>query len=167
VDTSDFPVEFVSWQDAVDFCAKLSALPAEKKAGRVYRLPSEAEWEYACRAGTKTPWNHGNELDSKAANVHPGLGRAQKVGTYRPNKWGLYDVHGNVCEWCSDWHDDGYYKNGPKKDPAGPAKGSDRVMRGGCLIYGAADCRSARRDHGRPNAQVGTVGFRAACDVKR
>jgi formylglycine-generating enzyme required for sulfatase activity len=168
VDTSDFPVEFVSWQDAVDFCKKLSDLPAEKKAGRVYRLPTEAEWEYACRAGSKTPYNLGDELDSKKANVNPGLARTCKVGSYKPNKWGLYDMHGNVCEWCSDWYAGGYYKNSPKKDPPGPANGGlDRVMRGGCLVYGATDCRSARRDNGRPNSQVGTVGFRAACDLKR
>ncbi len=114
MDTSRFPVENVSWDDAVAFCKKLSELPEEKKAGRVYRLPTEAEWEYACRAGTKTPFHYGDSLSSKQANFcghfpyggadkGPWLKRTAKVDTYAANAFGLYDMHGNVWEWCQDW----------------------------------------------------------------
>src|SRR5204863_6448340 len=105
LDTADFPVENISWQNAKDFCAKLSALPAEKSAGRVYRLPTEAEWEYACRAGTTTPFAFGKALSSDQANFNgtlpyggaakgPHLNRPAKVGSYKPNAFGLYDMHG-------------------------------------------------------------------------
>ena len=142
MDTGQFPVEKVSWDDAVAFCKKLSELPEEKKAGRVYRLPTEAEWEYACRAGTKTAFHYGDSLSSKQANFNgnfpyggadkgPYLGRTAKVGSYAANAFGLYDMHGNVWEWCQDWYDENYYKNSPKEDPPGPAQGLHRVVRGG------------------------------------
>src|SRR5260370_5852834 len=112
----DHPMEHVSWNQAVEFCKRLSALPAEKKAGRLYRLPTEAEWEYACRAGTKTVFHVGNSLASKQANfngLYPfgveakgrNLQKTVKVGSFPPNAWGLYDMHGNVSESCSDWYD--------------------------------------------------------------
>jgi len=111
MDTSRFPVEAVSWENAVEFCQKLSELPEEKRFGCVYRLPTEAEWEYACRAGTRTPFHFGTSLSSTQANFDgnypygsaskgPNLSRTATVGSYRPNAWGLYDMHGNVLEWC-------------------------------------------------------------------
>ncbi|HEV3082696.1 MAG TPA: formylglycine-generating enzyme family protein, partial [Gemmataceae bacterium] len=150
----DHPVENLRWYDAVDYCQKLTALPEEKKAGRTYRLPTEAEWEYACRAGTTTPFHFGKSLSSKEANFNGNfpyggaakgdyLRRTAKVGSYAPNAWGLYDMYGNVAEWCSDWYDPGYYRDSPKADPKGPAKGvvatdynNDfyRVVRGGCWL---------------------------------
>ena len=134
MDTGQFPVEMVSWDDAVAFCKKLSELPEEKKAGRVYRLPTEAEWEYACRAGTKTAFHYGNSLSSKQANFDgnrpyggadkgPYLERTTKVGSNAANAFGLYDMHGNVWECCQDWYDEDYYKNSPREDTPGPAQG--------------------------------------------
>src|SRR5262249_8362799 len=130
----NFPMEQVRWPQAAEFCRRLSAMPAEKDAGRVYRLPTEAEWEYAARAGTKTVFHVGNALSSKAANFNgtfpfgdavkgPFLKKTAKVGAYAANAWGLHDMHGNVAEWCSDFYDPDYYKNSPKKDPQGPEKG--------------------------------------------
>jgi formylglycine-generating enzyme required for sulfatase activity len=128
MDTKRFPVENVSWDDAQAFCRKLSELPAEKKAGRSYRLPTEAEWEHACRAGTTTAFHYGASLTSTQANMYglspyggakagPNLQRTEKVGSYRPNAFGLYDMHGNVLEWCQDWFDTTYYRTGPRVDP--------------------------------------------------
>jgi len=116
LDTDQFPVENVSWDDAVEFCRKLSALAAEQTAGRVYRLPTEAEWEYACRAGTTTPFHVGDKLNGQQANYDgqhpfatngggPFLGRPTEVGSYAPNPFGLRDMHGNVAEWCWNWHE--------------------------------------------------------------
>lgn len=138
--TRRFPVEQVSWTEAVEFCRKLSELPDEKKAGRTHRLPTEAEWEYACRAGTKTVFHYGDSLSSSQANFNgaypygsgtngPFLKRTTTVGSYPPNAFGLYDMHGNVMEWCADWYGD--YTKETQKDPQGPQKGQDRVLRGG------------------------------------
>ena len=116
IDTKQFPVEDVSWDDAVAFCKALSELAEEKKAGRVYRLPTEAEWEYACRAGTKTRYSFGDVLSVKDANCGGAfttndkplggapLERPAPVGSYKPNEWGFFDMHGNVWEWCADWY---------------------------------------------------------------
>ncbi len=171
MDTSRFPVENVSWDDAVAFCKKLSELPEEKKAGRVYRLPTEAEWEYACRAGTKTPFHFGNSLSSKQANFDgdlpygegdqgPNLERTAKVGSYAPNAFGLYDMHGNVWQWCQDWYDENYYKNSPREDPPGPAQALNRVVRGGGWGDEGEDCRSAFRDWNEPRDRGSDLGFR-------
>src|SRR5262249_13994061 len=133
METADFPVENVTWKEAVAFCTKLSARAEERKAGRVYRLPTEAEWEYACRAGTKTPFSFGRSLSSRQANFDgtkpygaargKSLGRPAPVGSYRPNAWGLFDMHGNVFQWCADWYAKDYYENSPRRDPKGPAGG--------------------------------------------
>jgi formylglycine-generating enzyme required for sulfatase activity len=141
----DSPVE-QTWKDAVEFCRKLSAMPEERKAGRVYRLPTEAEWECACRAGTKTAYSFGDDEsllgdfawfhDNSRRQTHP-------VGQKKPNPWGLYDMHGNVREWCSDWHEN--YAGGGATDPRGPPSGSHRVFRGGSWDYTAEICRSAYR----------------------
>jgi formylglycine-generating enzyme required for sulfatase activity len=176
--TADFPVEAVCWKDAVAFCAKLSATGAERKAGRVYRLPTEAEWEYACRAGTTTPFHFGKSASSTQANFDgnkpygdgkkgPSLNRTSKVGSYKPNAWGLYDMHGNVWQFCSDWHDANYYRASPKKDPKGPATGSNVVVRGAGYLYEADWCRSAFRLGVGPTAKWDHVGFRVACDIGR
>jgi len=186
--SSNHPVDRVSWEDAVEFCKKLSELPEEKGAGRVYRLPTEAEWEYACRAGSKTAYSFGDnsrdlgnyawfgnnsgskELDSAAilkdtpqrymdilvsarCATHP-------VDEKKANAWGLYDMHGNVWEWCSDWY--GAYPNGAVSDPVGPRKGSLRVLRGGCWIVEAALCQSAGRRCNFPSGSGSYYGFRVA-----
>jgi hypothetical protein len=141
------PVEQVSWDDAVAYCARLSSLPAEVAAGRVYRLPTEAEWEYACRAGTTTEYSFGdNEQDlGKYAWFETNSGgTTHAVGKKRPNGWGLYDMHGNVFEWCSD------------------ADGSYRVYRGGSWILSARYCRSAYRNGNVPSHRLNYLGFRLA-----
>ncbi|MFM7929558.1 MAG: formylglycine-generating enzyme family protein, partial [Pirellula sp.] len=106
-ENADLPVDNVSWDDAVAFCKKLSDLPEEKKAGRVYRLPTEAQWEYACRAGSKTAYSFEDEeglLPEYGWFKRNSSGRTHTVGLLEPNAWDLYDMHGNVWEWCSDWY---------------------------------------------------------------
>jgi len=162
-ESSNHPVEQVSWEDAVEFCKKLSDLPEEKKAGRVYRLPTEAEWEYACRAGSKTSYSFGSNskslgdyawfVDNSGEHTHP-------VGEKKANAWGLYDMHGNAWEWCSDWH--GAYPKGAVSDPSGPNGGKSRVIRGGGWDLGAAVCRSAFRLRYTPSFRNIYLGFRVA-----
>ena len=155
------PVEQVSWDDAVEFCRKLSAMPAEKKAGYVYRLPTEAEWEYACRAGTTTRYSFGDS-DSELGDYawyDKNSGRTtHPVGQKKPNAWGLYDMHGNVWEWCQDWHGD--YPSGSVTDPTGAAVGSLRVYRGGGWVDFARRCRSAVRGRFTPGVRFSDLGFR-------
>ena len=166
----ELPVEQISWEKAIEFCNRLSEMPEEKKAGRKYRLPTEAEWEYACRAGTTTPFNFGSQLNGMQANCDgtkpygtetkgPHLKNTSPVGTYPANAWGLYDMHGNVIEWCSDLY--GEYPSGSVTDPSGPATGSDRVIRGGGWYFGAVDCRSALRIINDPSNRI-NLGFRVA-----
>ncbi len=159
----DDPVVYVTWHDAVAFCEWLS-----KKEGKTYRLPTEAEWEYACRAGTTTPFNTGDKLTANDAN----FGRAKddkilkaaiKVGSYPPNAWGLYDMHGNVAEWCHDWY--GPYESGAQTDPVGRSSGYARILRGwSCLTpsFQAATklCRSANRSGQLPEDSNIYTGFR-------
>ncbi len=153
------PVENVTWQEARDFCTRLSERPEEKAAGRRYRLPTEAEWEYACRAGTTTPFSCGDQLTGERANCNGGEdGGPVPVGSYPPNAWGLYDMHGNVAEWCADGH--GPYPEGPLRDPTGPETGLSRVVRGGSWADPPSECRSAARGLERPAARSGRVGFR-------
>jgi len=163
------PADQVSWDDAVEFCNKLSA-----KTGQTVRLPTEAEWEYACRAGTTTPFNTGETISTDQANYNGnftyGSGRVGvnrnktvPVGSFPPNGFGLYDMHGNVWEWCQDWYDAGYYKNSPTDDPSGPEKGEKRVMRGGSQWAWPGDCRSARRSRFDPTLQCYPDGFRVVC----
>jgi formylglycine-generating enzyme required for sulfatase activity len=175
MDTGDFPVENVSYEDAVAFCKKLSDLPAEKKANRTYRLPSEAQWEQACRGGAPSsqPFPFGGSLSSRHANFNGHdpfggagknvwLGRTCKVGNYKPNKFGLFDMQGNVWEWCADWYAEDYYGKSPPRDPLGPAQGVDRVIRGGSWISPGRNCRSANRFRVRPELRNHDVGFRVA-----
>jgi formylglycine-generating enzyme required for sulfatase activity len=159
----DCPVEQVSWEEAVSFCEKLSSLSAERAAGRVYRLPTEAEWEYTCRAGTTTSYSFGNDElllgDFAWFDGNAGSG-THAVGQKRPNAWGLYDMHGNVWEWCSDWFGD--YPGNAVSDPQGVASGSRRVRRGGGWHSSAEICRSADRHRSGPSNPGNDVGFRLA-----
>ena len=160
-----YPVDQVSWESAVEFCKKLSDFPEENKAGRVYRLPTEAEWEYACRAGSKTAWSVGAspKLLSDCAWTH-GIGQqTHPVGKKKPNAWGLYDMHGNVLEWCSDWY--GLYEKGAVNDPSGPTGGYARVNRGGAWLGREDGCRSAARHKYYPFRGHANLGFRVALTV--
>jgi formylglycine-generating enzyme required for sulfatase activity len=170
----DHPVENVSWQDAQDFCPKLSALEKERAAKRVYRLPTEAEWEYSCRGGARenTPFHFGKSLSSIQANFDgnypygdapkgPYLQKTSPGGSYQPNGFGLFDMHGNVREWCADWY--GPYDKQDKKDPQGPKTGDRRVLRGGSWYYYGRDCRAAYRDWLDPADRYGLIGFRVVC----
>ena len=147
-DGFDFPATYVSWDDAVLFCQTLTDL--EREAGRLmatqsYRLPTEAEWEYACRAGATTAYSFGDDpnlLDDYGWDDSNSDGRLHAVAEKKPNPWCLYDMHGNVWEWCGDWYDDTLAAG---DDPVGPAAGSDRVLRGGCWDADASSCRSAYR----------------------
>ncbi len=172
--TDEHPVVNVSWNDAVAFCEWLS-----HKEGNTYRLPTEAQWEYACRSGTTTPYHHGdddkelvqmgNVADSTAKEWSPaweaidardGFVFTAPVGRFRPNAFGLHDMIGNVCEWCDDWYAEGYYAASPEDDPGGPAQGSIRVNRGSSWFGLARFCRSADRDGSSPHARVYVLGFR-------
>jgi len=168
------PVERVNWYDAVEFCIKLSELAGLQPAYRIsggdvvwntkscgYRLPTEAEWEYACRAGTTTAYHTGSgESDLALAGWYSGNAgsEAHPVGNKTPNAWGLYDMHGNVWEWCWDWY--GKYGKGPHRDPQGAADGSDRVIRGGSWDDDAGYCRAAFRDWSDPSGAFLDLGFR-------
>jgi formylglycine-generating enzyme required for sulfatase activity len=179
LDTRNFPVEMVSWLDAGDFCVRLSALPREMAAKRIYRLPTEAEWEHACRAGApeNAPFGLGRALTSFQANFNgnspygsstrgPSLNRTAVVGSYKKaNLWGLYDMHGNVQEWVLDFYDKDYYRRSPKVDPEGPDNGASRVVRGGNYRSGASACRSAYRVGNTPTGRSDYIGFRVVCEI--
>jgi len=157
----DHPKEHVTWLEAVAFCRKLSELPEERDAGRVYRLPTEAEWEYACRAGSNARFSFG-DAESRLGQYgwfdkNSGM-RTHPVGEKQPNAWGLYDMHGNVLEWCSDLYGD--YQNGQVTNPRGPSTGSFRVARGGSYGSPAVECRSANR-----RGVIGCIGFRLALSL--
>jgi formylglycine-generating enzyme required for sulfatase activity len=162
-DTIRHPVDTVSWNDAAEFVWRLSELPEERSARRTYRLPTEAEWEYACRAGTTTRWWCGDDeavlqecawYDNIAGRVtHP-------VGEKRASPWGLYDMHGQVWQWCMDWHDEKYYGQSPGAEPTGPQRGSNRVLRGGDWANDALYCRSAFRHYGEPGSHGHSQGLR-------
>jgi formylglycine-generating enzyme required for sulfatase activity len=152
------PVETVSWHDAVEFCRKLPA-----KEGETYRLPTEAEWEYACRAGSTTRYSFGDDEESLgeyAWYIGNSEGKTHPVGEKKQNAWGLHDMHGNVWEWCQDWYDDAYYKTSPTDDPSGQEKFSLRVLRGGSWDHDAGLCRAARRIALRPLGRGSIMGFR-------
>ena len=165
----EFPATYVSWEDATEFCKKLTDL--ERKAGKLkvneeYRLPTEAEWEYACRGGTTTAFSFGDDESKlgdyawfKGNTVDAGEGYAHSVGMKKPNPWGLHDMHGNVWEWCSDW-EDSTLQGGT--DPVGPNGGSYRVGRGGSWGGIPGGCRSADRDLAGPSNRGSNLGFRVA-----
>jgi formylglycine-generating enzyme required for sulfatase activity len=149
------PVENVSWYEGGEFCRKASEL-----TGRKLRLPTEAEWEYACRAGTTTAYNTGDTLPGDQANF--AANESKDVGSSSPNSWGLYDMHGNVWEWCSDWY--GGYPTSSVTDPQGPENGSFRVVRGGGWNNSATYCRSATRGKNIPGDRNNGDGFRLVMD---
>jgi sulfatase modifying factor 1 len=175
--TDHHPVVNVSWNDAVAFCEWLS-----RKEGKTCRLPTEAEWEYACRAGTTTRYHHGddpeglaqvgNVADATAKETFPdwkstiaardGYAFTAPVGKFKPNAFGLYDVHGNVWEWCVDWYAADYYKASPLEDPKGPDSGTSRVLRGGSWGNWPDGARSAFRYRDDPADRFGSYGFRLA-----
>jgi formylglycine-generating enzyme required for sulfatase activity len=162
-DNPNLPVDRVTWNDAVEFCRRLSELPQERAAGRTYRLPTEAEWEYACRAGTITRYSFGDDpklLRQFASWFHNSALRTQPVGTRWANPWGLFDVHGNAWEWCADWYAADYYRQSPTDNPGGPAAGVARVLRGGSCKVGADGCRCAFRFANEPDKQFDDFGFR-------
>ena len=174
------PVEQVSWDDATNYCARLTQ--QERAAGRLlagwaYRLPTESEWEYACRAGTTTAFHYGsallngmanfdtsNEYDAEVGSITTNttgigyLGRTTAVGSYQPNAWGLYDMHGNLWEWCLDWY--GAYPPGSVSDPPGGTSGPGRVDRGGGWGTYGTFCRSAQRSYDPPSDGQPYAGFR-------
>ncbi|MEN3333039.1 MAG: hypothetical protein V7641_2404 [Blastocatellia bacterium] len=150
---SNRPVEQVSWHDVQEFIEKLNAL----NDGYVYRLPTEAEWEYACRAGSNGDYS--GKLDAMAWCDNNSDQMSHPVGAKQPNAWGLYDMHGNVFEWCQDWYDNNYAES-PSLDPQGPASGSFRVKRGGSWAFPAAFSRSAARDLYSPGYRFNFLGFR-------
>jgi formylglycine-generating enzyme required for sulfatase activity len=160
------PVETVSWSDAVDFCSALTErehAAARIRVNCVYRLPTEAEWEYACRAWTSTRFSYGDDpvyagLTDYAWYEDNSGGETHPVGQKLPNPWGLYDMHGNVWEWCQDWFDN--YSGGILLDPQGPASGSTRVARGGDWGVSARSCRLANIFSPDPNDRQNYLGFR-------
>jgi formylglycine-generating enzyme required for sulfatase activity len=153
------PVVCVSWSDAAAYCEWLA-----HKEGMTYRLPTEAEWEYACRAGSTTDSFFGSQesLDQYAWFDGNSQGHTHPVGEKNPNAWGLYDMYGNVWEWCGDWQADGYYNSSPVADPRGPTSGSSRVRRGGGWNFPDTFCRSAFRNGLVPGSRVSFLGFRVA-----
>lgn len=177
--TDQHPVVGVSWTDAQKFCEWLSELE-----GQTYRLPTEAEWEYACRAGTKTAFASGESFSPSFGNVGDVSLRAAfskasgnanwsdqfpftaPVGSFQPNRFGLFDMHGNVGEWCQDWFDAEFYASSPEIDPSGPPKPTQwRVVRGGSWYNSPAHCRSAGRHDGLPTAPSTTNGFRVVMEA--
>ena len=159
------PVESVNYQEATEFCQKLTSLPEEQDLGRAYRLPTEAEWEYSCRAGEQSINRIADESSSLADfawhSVNSG-GRTHPVGQKQPNRWGLYDMLGNVDEWCSDYFGD--YPRVPVIDPTGPESSSHRVLRGGCWFDVAKHCRVGSRFRASARATYKRrSGFRVVC----
>jgi sulfatase modifying factor 1 len=163
------PVEKVSWDEAIKFCEKLTQ--TEKEAGRLpegwtYTLPTEARWEYACRAGTTTAYSFGDEITPKQANYYEGkIGKTTEVGTYPANAWGFHDMHGNVWEWCLDWYGD--YPNGSASDPVGQSDGSARVYRGGSWVDYGWIMRSANRNRSTPDYRSNNLGFRLSLQTEK
>ena len=175
--TDEHPVVNVSWNDAVAFCKWLS-----RKEGKTYRLPTEAEWEYACRAGTTTRYYSGDDPETlaKVGNVADATFKAKfpkatytikasdgyvftaPVGSFKPNAFGLYDMQGNAWQWCADWYGKGYYAASPADDPAGPDSGDGRVLRGGSWYSRPDYSRSAYRFRGPPDFRGNITGFRVA-----
>jgi len=157
------PVEFVTWEDASEFCKQASVASKE-----TVRLPTEAEWEYACRAGTQTVYSSGDQaadLDRVAWHHGNSKRSTHPVGEKAPNGFGLYDMHGNLWEWCSDWYADTYYATSPSDDPQGPAIGKERVVRGGSWSNPPRACRAAYRLCGYPEMHDSAVGFRVVVEV--
>jgi len=174
-DTSRFPVDSATWEEADRFCRTLTRRERVEATGWEYRLPTEAEWEYACRAwiSTRWPFHFGRSIESSRANFdaqylyprdydpdRPTIGHPVEVGRYTPNAFGLYDMHGNIDEWCSDWFDGGYYRESPIDDPTGPPDGSSKCYRGGAWSGQGEDCRAAVRIGRLTDDADDRIGFR-------
>ena len=173
------PVEMVNWDDCQKFCQLLTKKDIAAKRipdGWKYRLPTEAQREYACRAGTSTPFHYGNSLDSTQANFNgetpygdaaKNVNRQKTVpgGSFKPNAWGLYDMHGNVYEWCQDYF--GAYPSGEVTDPTGPEKASRRVYRGGAWKFNASTARSAKRSSRKQSFKGNFMGFRVVLVLEK
>jgi formylglycine-generating enzyme required for sulfatase activity len=171
LNTRRFPVETVSWNDATEFCRKLS-----QKDGKIYRLPTEAEWEYACRAGTKTAFSFGDTISTEQANYNGNavFGNGRKgvyrvrpipVGSFPANALGLYDMHGNVNQWCQDWYDYDYYRKSPRNDPVNETGSEMRVLRSGSWGSDPGICRSANRSGSTPDYRNRTIGLRVVMSL--
>lgn len=161
-----FAVESVTWGEVQEFLKRLN----EKEGTSAYRLPTEAEWEYVCRAGTTTEYSFGDDqklLKEYGWSEEEARGKPKPVGQKKPNPWGLHDMHGGVWEWCSDWYDAEYYIKSPEQDPQGPAKGTDKVERGGSYDSVFWRSRSALRTSGDPKDREADVGFRVVREVGR
>ena len=158
----DRPVEKVSWADLQIFLTRLNAQQsANIPSGWAYVLPTESQWEYACRAGTTMMYSWGNDINATRANYNvSGLSQTRDVGYYAANPWGFFDMHGNVWEWTADWYQAAYPTGNPVVDPTGPASGSTRVTRGGSWVFGGTFLRSARRVGYGPSFRSSGVGFR-------
>ena len=174
--TGNMPVVKVSWNDCIRFIEKLNA-----NSQWLYRLPTEAEWEYACRAGSTTAYSWGNTIDCAKAMYSNNSKRSGEcldyiksrvlavnqpapVKSYPPNPWGLYDMHGNVWEWCQDLY--GAYSTGPVTDPLGHNSGTKRIRRGGSWFKHEHSCRSANRAYGHPATRFQTTGFRLVREIR-
>jgi formylglycine-generating enzyme required for sulfatase activity len=159
----------VTRAEAAEFCRRLSSLQAEATHDRVYRLPTEAEWEYACRAGTTTPYPFaaGASLDDFAWYGKNSDGKAHPVGEKKANRWGLHDMLGNVAEWCADTYEDDYYGKSPPVDPTGPEQSALPfvVLRGGSFLDGDTDTRSAVRQHTLNSFRAARYGFRVVLSI--
>jgi len=168
VQGAKYPVESISWMDCQEFLRQLNARVAASERG--FRLPTEAEWEYACRAGTTTRYGFGDDVQrlSEYAWYDGSSGLSiQPVGQKKPNLWGLYDMHGNAAEWCADWYSDQYYAQSPTDNPQGAARGKKRITRGGRANTSAYSCESAFRGAGLPENRGYATGFRLARDGER
>ena len=157
---ADRPVEKVSWDDIQKFLTRLNAQESGNiPAGWAYVLPTEAQWEYACRAGTTTAYSWGDDINSSNANYNSNIGQTRDVGLYDANPWGFFDMHGNVREWTADRY--GGYSSGAQTDPEGSASGSNRVVRGGSWYGSGASLRSASRSNfSYPSNRYNHIGFR-------
>jgi formylglycine-generating enzyme required for sulfatase activity len=167
-DTSRHPVDTVSWEQATEFCRRLSAEVAERDSSSVYRLPTEAEWEYACRAGTTTHWYCGDDEAGSGECGWTGYnsdGTTHSVGQKRSNAWGLHDMVGSLWQWCTDSFTEDYYKQSSLNDPTGPTNGMGRVLRGGCWAYIPLCCRSAYREVHPPEWRLSVDGFRVVREL--
>ena len=153
------PVEQVTWNDCQEYVQKLNALGVAPKGYR-FSLPTEAQWEYACRAGTTTAFCFGDTLTDKQANFGGNIGKTSEVASYPANAWGLHDMHGNVYEWCLDRYGD--YPNGAVTDPMGAVEDSIRVLRGGFWLNYAGACQSANRGHSDPSRGSSGIGLRVS-----